>query len=183
MARSLEDARRSLKRFMSIVLGDDWEVRLEPEEGSFERPICVVRAVNAAVVSGPAHTTNYTRPFVLYLYPERFENVEQGQIRIDRLQQLILDAFLVGDQQNGAYPRRVPLYDYEGTDWGEGTDYRDNREFMRLDDIQPHADRDPEDDLLWTVVFTLRLSWRRRGRVLPIGPALESVMLEVDTPQ
>jgi hypothetical protein len=43
---------------------------------------------------------------------------------------------------------------------------------MRVNDLSTQPFPDPDDNLLWTVVCDVRLTWRRLAQIVPGGPPL-----------
>ena len=62
---------RSLKRYVAMALGDDWEIRLGREEGAFERPFARVWQVAGSTypLTGGSWLSDVVQPFVISAYP------------------------------------------------------------------------------------------------------------------
>jgi len=111
--RTSVDALRSLKRYVASALGDDWEVRLSVDEGTFARPQALLQAAGSPVtLQGTQHTVDVQAPFVIYLYPESGSTHIESLISAGDAEELLFDAFHVGS--GAARPLRVPFYDYAG---------------------------------------------------------------------
>jgi hypothetical protein len=96
MARSSTDALRSLKKYTSQALGDNWEVRLAYEQGVFSRPFCRVGYAGRAIPSGPAFETTMVQPFNLLCHPQETENEDESLIEAGRVMELLIHAFRIG---------------------------------------------------------------------------------------
>lgn len=113
MSRTSVDALRSLKRYVALALGDEWEVRTSLQEGSFERPSALVKSATGAADTSMhgQGVIEMVEPFVIYLYPEVGDSVDASLVLAGRAQQLLQDAFLFGVDRGRAL--RVPFYDYD----------------------------------------------------------------------
>jgi hypothetical protein len=169
--RAPESALRSLKRYVAVALGDDWEVRLSREEGAFERPFARV------VQAGPANYPNtggqfladVIQPFAVYCYPLPGRTPDESLIAAQEAEEAISRAFLTGVELG--YPRRVPLLNYDGVGLAEpGVNSR--RAFLRVQDLTTQPFVDPDNNLLHTIAADVRLTWRRTTMPTVSGPVL-----------
>jgi hypothetical protein len=172
--RAHQDALRSVKRYVAVALGDEWEVRLSREEGAFARPFA--RVWQAAGTTYPLTSGRWladmVQPFVISAYPEQGRDPDQALLFAQCVENTLYRAFRVGVENGRAL--RVPLYNYYRTDdWDTGTWYP--KAFMRVNDLSTQPFPDPDVNTLWTVICDVRLTWRRVAETIPSGPTLESV--------
>lgn len=174
VGRSQIDALRSVKRYVAVALGDDWEVRLSREEGAFARPFARVWAVagSSYPLTGGRWLADLTQPFVIVAYPERGRDPDEALLKAQKVENLLYRAFRVGVENGRAM--RVPLYNYYRVKhWDAGSWYP--RAFMRVNDLSTQPFPDPDDNKLWSVVCDVRLAWRRVAETLPQAPVLGGV--------
>jgi hypothetical protein len=179
VGRSHIDALRSVKRYVAVALGDDWEVRLAREQGAFARPFARVWQVAGTTypLTGGRWLADMTQPFVIAAYPAQGRDSDQAMLFAQKIENTLYRAFRVGVEDGRAL--RVPLYNYYRVKhWDAGTWYP--RAFMRVSDLSTQPFPDPDDDTLWTVVCDVRLTWRRLAETIPEQPALAGVT--VSTP-
>lgn len=167
VSRSPWDVERSLKRYVALAL-PEYEVRLAEELGTFDRPFASVdeETTTTTLNVRPKSWADMDVPYVVRLFPVPYADPAQSKhgAHIDR--DALWTAFEVGVADG--YPRRVPLFDYDGLAMDEeGTVHTPRGSYAR---VLAHTARllaDPEDDagLLWEVVVSVRLGWRRRGAV------------------
>lgn len=176
VGRSHIDALRSVKRYVALALGDDWEIRLSREEGAFARPFARVWQVAGTTypLTGGRWLADMTQPFVVAAYPPPGRDPDQAMLFAQRTENALYRAFRVGVADGR--PLRVPLYNYfRVSDWEAGTWYP--HAFMRVNDISTQPFPDPDDNKLWTVVCDVRLTWRRLGETRPEAPKFTGVRL------
>lgn len=176
VGRSHQDALRSVKRYVAVALGDEWEVRLSREEGAFKRPFCRVWQVAGTEypLTGGRFLADMTQPFVIAAYPPRGRDPDHALLGAQKVENTLYRAFRVGVENGRA--RRVPLYNYYRVkNWEVGNWYP--RAFMRVNDLATQPFPDPDDDKLWTVICDIRLAWRRIGETWPAAPAFQGVRL------
>lgn len=174
VGRSHIDALRSVKRYVAVALGDEWEVRLSREEGAFARPFARVWQVAGTTypLTGGRWLADMVQPFVIAAYPEAGRDPDQAMLFAQKVENTLYTAFRVG-VENGR-PLRVPLYNYYRVrHWDAGEWYP--RAFMRVNDLSTQPFPDPDDNLLWTVVCDVRLAWRRLAETTPARPVLQGV--------
>ena len=96
--RTRADALRSMKRYVALALGDDWEVRLYDEPGTFDTPFAVVAKVGPSLYDGPAHTTDIVQPMTVHCYPDasKVTTIEDSLLAAEEVEQLLYQAFRVG---------------------------------------------------------------------------------------
>src|SRR4051812_48897449 len=164
--RTTTDALRSLKRYVAIALGADWEVRLSGEEGAFERPFCRVSAATGgrSMPFGPLNT-DLTLPCAVVAYPHAQVDADHALLEGQRVAELLHAAFARGVHEDSfrvvggvgdvtvmrAHPARVPLYDYAGVslDGIASESMRDRRDFMRVaNDVSVDVIADPNSETL-----------------------------------
>lgn len=163
--RTKEDALRSLARYISESLGEAWEVGLFADQGTFERPGVAVRTAGPMLVGGSRHTLDNTLPVAVYAYPEEGGSVEAGYVNAMATEESLWQAFNVGIAEG--HPWRIPLYDYEGVPITEGSEMRRYPDYLRVVDLSIDSTQAPEDEMKWTVIASLRLTWKRAGELAP----------------
>lgn len=161
--RTTNDALRSLARYMSRAFGDDYEVSVFNEQGTFTRPGISVRTAGPALSSGSRHTIDLIQPVAVYVYPVEGESVEETFAGVMEAEEILWQAFNVGIEEGR--PWRVPLYDYDGVKISEESILRRYPDYLRIVDLSIDRAQSPEDELKWTVTGNLRLTWRRAGRL------------------
>lgn len=199
--RTPTDALRSLKKYVAASLGAEWEVRLEDEDGAFDRPFARVNPTDRATITMQgAYVRDYAQPFAVVCYTEPKLTPAEAGLEAGRVEELLITAFTVGTHQASfgvargfldathmfgrAHPMRVPLYDYDGVALTEAVseDARDARDFMRITN-PPVVGRidDPNDPLTYVVTANIQMSWSRVAAVLSDGMSVESVRIEGET--
>lgn len=186
--RDGNDAHRSLARYVSEILGDDydvWTLRTLTQEG---RPYAVVKPVQIPTIRAASkQITDVVQPFVVYIYPDIGATAIEGQQTKLAVEEALYQAFFVDAAE------RVPLYDYS-TGGPGGTAipfdqpgppkpsvsavYADGSpagyDYMRVREYMLHHAQDSEDERRWSITLTLRLAWRRHGKLIS-GPPMTSV--------
>lgn len=166
------DALRSVKRHVAANL-PDWEVRLADDDGSMQYPYALVAFVGPSLSTGNAIIREVTQPLTVYCYPEPAETFEKGLLQAEAVSDELWRTFV-----GGLEPLRVPLYDYDGLRSDQGSDTRNEHDYLRLEDVQINRVPDPADDRRIIVVCDFRASWKRsteRLSALRGGPVLQSV--------
>lgn len=175
--RTVEDALRSLKRYVAAVLdgtGDVYDVRMAREEPT-SRPGAVVRPSAPAVLAdGASHTLDIALPFEVMAYPPAGSSPAESAVIALQAMDVLQQGLAAGVGAGRA--RRVPLWDYTGVAWSGGlaTDVQ-HVGFMRVDGISVHQRPDMDDDSLAVIIADMRLSWRREGDRQMNGQAPVSV--------
>lgn len=164
--RTTLDALRSLKRYASLVLGEDWEVRLDRGEGVITLPFCRVSKVGALLITGPSWETTDTQAFALHCTLPPEDSSEEAFVAALDAENTLHQGFRIGVGEGG--PFRVPLYDYDGVTLTAGSNERSYCDYMRVRDLSITQVPDPNDDRRVSVACDIRLTWRRSGR-LPAG--------------
>ena len=178
--RTPVDALRSLKRYVAVALGDDWEVRLSREEGAFERPFArVVQAGAALYPKGGQFLSDVIQPFSVYAYPPSAATPDAALLIAQQTEDALYRAFQAGVEQGR--PRRVPLYNYTDRGLDEAGIWMP-RGFLRVDDLSTQPFVDPDDNKLWTIACDVRLTWRRAPVPSSTGPVLTDVRERVYPP-
>lgn len=181
--RTPQDALRSLHKYTASFLGDEWEVRLWDEEGTFKRPFARVAKIGPTLPT-PASSivVDVTQPMAVHLYPQEQQTVEAGVLVAEGVEDLIYEGFLVG--VGLGRPLRVPLWDWTGVplDGPESdTSARYEHDYLRIARPSLSVNRlhDPVDDRLITVVVDMRVTWRRPGRVTKPGTPVSSILTDL----
>jgi hypothetical protein len=170
--RTSVDMELSMKRYMALALGGEWEVRLADEGGTFTPPFALVEALADAVYDGPVVHTDVTQPVTITCYPEPQQTVRESRLVAEGVRDLLYEAFRVGVDLGR--PMRVPLYDYAGKEPGEPSDARHPSDYLRLLSFSARLLPDTVDSRRIAVVSDVRVTWRRRGRV-SFGKLVEEV--------
>lgn len=173
--RTSEDALRSLKRYVSAILGDAWEVRTPDDEAAFVRPFARVQFAGPMnMMAGSQFVAEMNRPFTVLAYPPPGETIGDSVLAAARVEDAIFQGFRAGGV-GGGRPLRVPLFDYAGVPNTDGSVARFGSDFMRVADLSVNSVGDPENAALWTVVVDIRLRWARTAAVVSGGKVVESV--------
>jgi hypothetical protein len=182
--RTATDAIRSVKRYVALSLGEQWEVRLANEDGTMHYPYAIVANVgprayrHGGSVSGEAaYLVEQTQPITVYAYPEPASTFEAGLLVGDAVGDALWAAFA-----GGVTPLRVPLYDYDGVPLDGGSDVRNAHDYLRLTDVQINRVPDSADEHRIIIVCDFRASWRRataRAAALRSGHVLQSLRQQI----
>ena len=172
------DALRSMKRYMAEALGDEWEVRLDREEGALTLPLAVVMFSGPTLNTGPKFETMVTQPMSIYLTPVPASDGMEAQVLASEAEQILYEAFRVGVGEGA--PMRVPLYDYDGVGMDEGTEARPGPDYLRLTDFSMTQVPDESDTRRVTVTADIRATWRRRGLVPGGDKDVEAVTVDFE---
>lgn len=174
--RTAEDVLRSLKRHVWTALGDDYEVRIEGEEGAFVRPFArVITANEAEFADTTRFLTTMVQPYAIYVYPPAGLDAQDARLIAAATEEDIYQAFKVGIADGR--PDRLPLYDYDGVPTTEGVVGRGQSDFARVTNLTVGPMRDPTDNRLYTVVVNLRLRWNRTTEPVRGGRVVEDVIV------
>lgn len=167
--RELNDARRSLGRYMWLAFPDH-EVFIHRDEQLFDRPAVVVRTVGDMLFPGAGWAmVDVTQPFAVYVYPQPFDNIKQSEAHALLEKQKLARAFSHGLEFPGNVTvgghRRVPLWDYAdvGIDEALPAGRVGELQYMRTLDMSVTQLQETDDDRMWTLVANLRLTWRQTG--------------------
>lgn len=191
-ARTPTDAMRSLGYYLSIALGQDWEVRFAVEEGAFQRPF--LRLTPSAPLESTAHgamAVEMRRTYAVVAFPAYFDDIDASAMEAARVEDALLLAFARGVmtasfRSNRAHPMRVPLWSFGGVGPAEtpemaaardGVPRRAANDFMRVDEPPTFTTLpDSDEDRAFIVVGNVRLRWARSIAV-PTGVAAAAVMV------
>lgn len=179
--RTTTDVVRSLNRYASEILGEEWEVRFAEAQETFERPFALVGPAGPALASGRATIRDMLLPATINCYPLPGEDPEDAMLKALEVDELLFRGLEQGVGYGG--PRRVPLWDFEGVPLDRSaltTGKRKDGDFwhgdyIRLNDVSINRVRDPNDPRLYAVVADIRCGWRRRGRLPSEGETMRSV--------
>ena len=176
VGRTSSDALRSLKRYIAVALSDSWEVRLSREEGAFDRPFARVWQVAGSTypLTSGKWLADIVQPFVISCYPDPGTTVDESLLAAQAVEEQLFQTFRAGVADGR--PLRVPLYNYTGVPL-DGPGVWMPQGFMRVTDLSTQPFPDPDDNLLWTVVCDVRLSWRRLAQTIPATHALDDVYI------
>ena len=171
--RGPQDVARSLKRYVAIALGDDYEVRLSNEEGVFKRPFARVATAGAATYpGGGARLADVIQPYTVYAYPPLGVTSDDAWISATVIEDLLFQAFRVGVENGRAW--RVPLYSYVNTPLNAVGTWLPP-DFVRVSNLSTQSFVDAEESRLVSVACDLRLSWRRLAEVTVDTPLTAEV--------
>lgn len=162
--RTSIDVLRSLKRYVAIALGEDWEVRLLVEEGTFGRPAAQVMEATGQTITGPNHTMDVIQTYMVHAFPVKGSTVMESLLAASEVEDTLVRAFRIGIDKGRA--ARIPLYNYESVPANAGSSDRTPKDFARILDLEISRTQSPQDELLFTVSAEVRLGWRRDGRLL-----------------
>lgn len=157
------DALRSVKRYVAVALGEEWEVRLDREEGAITLPFASVGFAGPSQTSGPAWETLMTQPVNIWLTPVPGTNGMEAQENAGKIEDSLWQAFRTG--VGLGKPLRIPLYDYAGVAANQGSEKRAYPDYLRVTDFQITQNADADDVRRVMVNAELRVTWRRMGPV------------------
>lgn len=160
--RTTRDVLRSMVRYAGQVLGPEWEVRRDREDGTFSFPFCHVFRTGPMLMRGPVHSVDITVPISWHCYPPPGETMEASQDAAMGVEELLFQGLRVG--VGLGRPLRVPLFDYEALSNDEGSEARGPRDFMRVVDVGLTQVPDLANDRLIAVVADMRVSWVRAAQ-------------------
>lgn len=182
--RTTTDGLRSVKRYVSLALGPDWEVRLSNEKGAFRRPFA--RVLLLPGITFPAQSFVVVKVIAtmqIVAFPKRGVSPDASQLAaMDVVEQLWVAFGGPGVAEGHIY--RVPLYDYAGVpisgpDSGVDETHRQPHDYMRVEappSVDPNVD--PDDDSLWSVTANIRMSWVRSAAVPSTAMTTDRVGVE-----
>jgi hypothetical protein len=175
--RTSHDAIMSVKRYMAVALGAEWEVRLWSDEGSFAPPVARVAEASPTLVARHGRVAvEVTQALQVHCYTEPADTVSGSLVRARAVEELLHTAIEVGVGE--AWPRRIPLYDYDGIDAGEPSTARNYYDFLRVADFSVNRIEDSEDATLVVVVADVRVRWSRATTIDPGTGTVESLRVE-----
>lgn len=128
--RNPTDAFRSMKKYLALSLGDDWEVRLVDEEGTFKRPHARVGpgAPSRNRMENAWQRRTFQR-FSIVAYPKPKTDPSASRLEAMRVEELLLHAFAGAGAHTRSYrgstgrghPMRIPLWDYDDVALNQAT--------------------------------------------------------------
>lgn len=166
--RSPVDALRSVKRYVALAVGPDWEVRLSSEKGVFARPYARVAQIPSfQFVPLRLPVVRILSSYQIVLYPTPGLSADESQLSALSAMDLLWNAFS-GPGVGMGRTERVPLYNYDGVALTAGADesHRAAHDFMLVESppsVTPYVD--PANELLWSVAANIRMSWLRSAAV------------------
>lgn len=179
---------RSVRRYVTDMLGPPWAIDLEREElADADRPGGVIE-VGAEQVrfirrSVPQGNVQAFMPVTLTLYPSLAEPREAGRTArhlsnaLARLIAVGASELLQVNGRPGAGPEVLPLYDYSDVPLHGTIAQRRGpaRPFtvMWAEDYSTRPLQDPQDPQRWSVILEMRVSYEYAGRATPDGPIVE----------
>lgn len=181
------DALRSTKRYVALALGPDWEVRLAVEKGTFNRPQAqIIQIPSVQTFTESWHVTRIQTVHQVMAYPAAGQTAEDSLANALDAVELLAEAY-TGPGVGAGYTARVPLYDYAGIPLlgPESAALESDRkynDFMKLEqppNFTPY--QDPQDEMLWSVMGNITMSWLRNAAVRSGGPTAVSVTAEYDS--
>lgn len=181
MARTLEDALRSLARFVWVGLGEEWEVRLFADQGTFQVPFARVVSTGPTALDASAYHGSVTAPVAVWCYLGAEETDEGAELAGMRLRERVEALFAWGGEANQGYPMRVPLFDYEGVPYPGVGVRRGERDFLRVSGLSVMRQADPDDGRFVIVVAEMSLRWTRASELASdriAGTPVELVQVE-----
>lgn len=192
--RTTTDVLRSMNRYVALVLGDEWEVRLAADDVRHGAKFAVVSLVGPTLYSGPAIYQDAIQPMQVAAYQAPAESNETGLVAALVVEETLFGGFSgkfpsYSETTNDATPvtrtvrtgsRRVPLYDYSGVPLdgvNAGTFARNEHDYMRVLDFSTSRLSDPVDDRAIVVLADIRVTWRRPTHADP-GKPVESIEVQ-----
>ena len=174
--RTENDAVRSLKRYLAIALGSEWEVRMWTDEGSFKPPIARVAESTPAIYSSKRVQTDIVMGMQVHCFTAPAASASAAMVQAREVKQLLVTAFELGVDL--ARPRRIPLYDYDGLDESEPSTKRSYYDFLRVQDLSLNVAQDTDDPNVVVVVADLRIAWSQATTVSPETVTVNSLRVE-----
>ena len=175
--RTSIDVLRSLKRYVAEALGEEWEVRLLVEEGTFGRPAAQVMEATGQTITGPSHTMDVIQTFMVHTFPVKGDTVMESLLAASEVEETMVRAFRIGVGEGRA--ARLPLYDYDSVPHDAGSTSRNQPDYARILDLEISRTQSPQDELLFTVSVEVRLGWRRDGRLPSVGRVAQEIRTQV----
>lgn len=192
------DALRSIKRYSALMLDaqaplfDDpdpraraWEVRLTGEKGVFHRPFARVNATTPAnYVAYGSRVSRVIQTFGIVCFPVEMHTADEAMLEAERVRDLLWSG-LGGPGVAKGRMFRVPLYNYDGVPVTGATAFVDEshrgaHDFMNVQDSPSVGiTEDPDDELLFSIAVSVRMSWLRSAAVLSQARTTVSVGVEV----
>lgn len=182
-----DDIRRSLRRYVALLLNSPpWTVRLQRTRVSDdERPVAIIDPQmlttvwsRAGMRSGPSGDQQKAQPFAITCYPVLGDTAAAASEIATTLAHLLDAGFsrgLVTDDvpavRYGA-PWRIPVWDYVGVPVsgpgraGPASSYA----HASVDQFNVRPIQDPLDELRFTVVANLRVTWWAAGLAADAAP-------------
>lgn len=176
--RTSLDVLRSLKRYVATSLGEEWEVRLLVEEGTFGRPAAQIMEATGQTITGPHHTMSVIQTFMVHTFPVPGATVMESLIAAGEVEDNLVRAFRIGVDRGRA--GRVPLYNYDAVPHNEGSTSRNPQDYARILDFEVSRTQSPQDELLFTVSAEVRLGWERDGQILSTGRVAQEIRTNQD---
>lgn len=174
--RTANDAVRSMKKYLAEVLGDDWEVRLWSDEGTFVEPFARIAESSPTTYSSRRLWTDITKALQIHLYPPAATSTSAAMTVARDLEQVLVGAIELGIGLG--WPRRIPLWDYDGVSLEQGSDTRETYDFMRVTDFTVTSIQDTDDPNRVVVVADVRVTWPQMTTVDPGHKTVESLAFE-----
>jgi len=174
--RTENDAIRSVKRYLAIALGDEWEVRMWTDEGSFKPPLARVAEASPALYDSMRVQTNIIQALQVHCFSAPAESTTAAMIQAREVKQLLVTAIEVGVDL--ARPRRIPLYDYDGIAESEPSTKRSYYDFLRVLDLSLNVVQDSDDPNVVVVVADLRIAWSQATTVAPETVTVNSLRVQ-----
>lgn len=180
--RTPEDALRSLRRWLGIVLPEPWDVRYQKTE-DMGRPSAVVLPAIPQSNTGSAYIRDVNQSYDLFVYPDGIEgDPAQSRQQAERVKSDLDLAMTRGVKVADAYysySMRIPIFDYDGIAWNQPQpDGAEPFDYYPVQQWSVETRPDPDDDTLFTVLCSLRLVWRAMGDVRRFdGATLQDVQL------
>lgn len=161
--RQVNDVLMSVKRYMAVALGPEWEVRLWSDEGSFKPPLARVAESAPTQYDSRRVATDITQALQVHCYSHPADTASLALREARAVEEKLTVAVEVGVDL--AWPRRIPLYDYEGKGPGEPSDARNTYDFVRVVDFSVNHVQDSDDPTIVVVVADIRVRWSRATTV------------------
>lgn len=174
--RTPQDAVRSVKRYMAEALGPEWEVRLWTDEGSFAPPIARVAEASPTLYASRRVATDITKALQVHCYQAPADSVTKGTLAAREVEQRLVTAIEVG--VGLAWPRRIPLYDYDGVPDNEGSSERNTYDFLRVSDFSVNLVHDTDEPTVVIVVADLRVAWSQPTTVDVAAQTVNSLRVD-----
>lgn len=171
--RTSEDALRSVKRYLALVLPPEWELRMWADEGSYEAPLARIAESGPTLYTSHRVYTDIVQPVQVHFFLPVAETVSAAMAAARALREQIMVAIEVGVDQGR--PRRIPLYDYDGLGEDEPSDRRAYYDYLKVRDLSVNTVPDSNVPTGVVVVADMRIAWSQYTTVSPDTETVESV--------
>lgn len=98
--RTTLDILRSVKRYMTAVLGPEWEVRMDYESSGIKYPFCRIRKVGPTLTAGDARVRQQTAVLVISCFAGPLATSEDAVVTAAGIEELLNHGLAEGVSQD-----------------------------------------------------------------------------------